>query len=307
MNLAELTRMNEDQIRRYFESLLWPNGPTCPRCKGQDVTKLQGEATRPGVYLCNPCRRQFTVTVGTIFEDSHIPLRSWAIAIAMMCASKKAVSAKQLQRQLGLGSYKSAWFMCHRIRHAMAKGPLADLLDGAVEVDETYVGGKPRKGQRDKAGNIVKHKRGRGTKKTPVVALVERGGNVRTRVVADVTGTSLKDAIRDHVSKQATVYTDEHKGYIGVGGMVKDHKTINHKECYAIGDIHINTGESFFSLLKRGVIGAFHHVSKKHLPRYCCEFEFRWERRKMGDGTRAAQAIQAGKGKRLMYREPSLA
>ena len=249
--------------------------------------------------MCNDCRKQFTVTVGTVFEDSHIPLRSWVIAFQMMCASKKGVSAKQLQRQLGFGSYKTAWFMCHRIRYAMENGPMAELLKGTVECDETYVGGKPRPG-------TGPHKRGRGTSKAPVMALVERKGNVRTRVLADVTGGTLKGAIREIVDKSAAIYTDEFAAYTGIGKeFVGGHSFVRHNSGeYSVNGVNTNTAESFFSLLKRGVYGTFHHISKMHLPRYFSEFEFRWNRRGMDHGERMESAIRKVVGKRLMYKEP---
>jgi transposase-like protein len=297
--LAGITTLTEDTARQYLENLLWPDGPVCPHCRGQNVTRIQCESTRPGLFLCNPCRQQFTVTVGTIFEDSHIPLRSWVMAFQMMCASKKGVSAKQVQRQLGLGSYKSAWFMCHRIRYAMENGPLAKLLNGTVEVDETYVGGKPRPG-------TGFHKRGRGTSKTPVLALVERKGNIRTRVVGNVTGKTLKDEIRAHVHKSAAIITDEWRSYLGIGKeFAGGHSFVRHNLGeYSVNGINTNTVESFFALLKRGVYGTFHHISKKHLHRYCSEFEFRWNHRGIEDGERMETALKRTAGKRLMYREP---
>lgn len=296
-NLCQISKLTEETARQYLESLLWPDGAVCPHCKGKNATRIQGESARPGLLMCNGCRRQFTVTVGTIFEDSHIPLRSWVMAFQMMCASKKGVSAKQLQRQLGLGSYKSAWFMCHRIRYAIKRGPLADLLKGRVEVDETYVGGKPRPG-------TGKHKRGRGREKAPVLALVERKGNVRTRVVADVTAKTLKDAIRESVDKQAAIITDEWGAYRGIGDEFEGgHAVINHGMGeYSRGGINTNTAESLFALLKRGVYGTFHHVSKTHLPRYCDEFEFRWNGRDMMDGERMESALKSAAGKRLRYK-----
>jgi transposase-like protein len=299
MNLADITTLTEETAREYLEKLLWPDGPVCPHCKGKDVTRIGGGNVRPGLLNCNPCRKQFTVTIGTIFEDSHIPLRSWVMAFQMMCASKKGVSAKQVQRQLGFGSYKTAWFMCHRIRYAMENGPLTELLKGTVECDETYVGGKPRPG-------TGPHKRGRGTKKTPVMALVERKGNIHTRVVADVTGKTLKAAIRETVDKTASIMTDEFGAYFGIGTeFAGGHSFVRHNDGqYSVNGVNTNTAESFFALLKRGVYGTFHHVSKTHLPRYCSEFEFRWNRRSMADGERTESAIRKTAGKRLMYKKP---
>lgn len=173
MNLNQVSKLTEDEARETFERIRWPNGPVCPHCDSVEATKLEGKAHRAGLYKCRGCEGQFTATVNTIMEDSHLSIRTWLMAFAILCSSKKGVSALQLQRQLELGSYRTAWHLCHRIRHAMAQEPLAGLLKGTVEVDETYVGGKPRKG-------TGKHAGGRGTKKVPVVALVERGGRVRT-------------------------------------------------------------------------------------------------------------------------------
>ena len=189
-------------------------GPVCPHCGAvENVTRLQGKAHRPGVFQCNNCHGQFTVTVGTIFENSHIPLRKWLMAFALLCSAKKGISALQLQRELDLGSYRTAWHLAHRIRHAMSQEPLAGLLKGTVEVDETYVGGKPR----PEPGQPRNAKRGRGTKKTPVVALVERDGRVRARKVDRVDGKTLKGAIRENVDRKARIMTDELSVYRGIG------------------------------------------------------------------------------------------
>jgi transposase-like protein len=215
----------------------------------------------------------------------------------LTASSKKGYSAKQLQRNLGLASYKSAWHMAHRIRHAMMAGPLADLLAGTVEVDETYVGGKPRKGDRKV------HKCGRGTSKTPAVALVGRQGDVRTRVVNSVDAKTLKSALRDNVSQDSCIITDELHAYQRAAkGFKGGHLTVNHGLGeYSRDGVNTNTAESFFALLKRGVYGTFHSVSKRHLHRYCNEFSFRWNNRDSKDGERTALAIQGAEGKRLMY------
>jgi len=291
-----LYKMTNEEARALLEALRWPNGPICVNCGSERVTALNGKSCRPGLKKCKDCRKQFTVTVGTIFESSHIQLSDWMFAFNAMCASKKGISALQLQRMLELGSYESAWFMCHRIRHAMQT--TGGFLKGEVEVDETYVGGKPRP-------NGTKHTGGRGTKKTPVVALVERNGNVKTQVVANVTGKTLKDAIRENVSKESTIITDEFWSYQGIG---KDfdggHKTVQHKMgIYGMPDgTNTNTAESYFALIKRGVYGNFHHVSKKHLFRYCAEFEFRWNHRKSDDLFRTLEALKQTSGKKLMYK-----
>lgn len=295
MLAKDYCRMTDDEARTYLEKLRWPDGPVCPHRGSLNAVALNGKATRPGVHKCRDCRKQFTVTVGTIFERSHLPLNYWLYAFARMCASKKGISAKQLERELGI-SYKGAWFMCHRIRHAMLEDPT--MLTGSVEVDETYVGGKPKKGD----GKV--HKRGRGTKKTPVVALVERGGNVRTRVVCDVTAKTLREAITDHVEKGTTIVTDEFRGYLGIGEVMgSEHKSVNHSSgVYGLEDgTNTNTVESFFALLKRGVYGTYHYISKKHLQRYCDEFAFRWNYRMGDQGEITAHALKGASGKRLVY------
>lgn len=299
LNLAEVTVMDEYQARKYIEAVVWPNGPVCPHCGETKVWSIKEETARAGVYECSKCGKQFTVTVGTIMESSHISLRQWLIAFHLMTSSKKGVSALQLQRNLGLGSYKSAWFMAHRIRHAMKDAPLQLLLKGIVEVDETYVGGKP---PRD---NEKKNKRGRGTDKAPVVALVERNGKSYSKPVENVNAKTLKGAIRDTVDKDSTIMTDEWKSYIGIGKeFAGGHGVVKHSEGeFRRGNIHTNTAESYFALLKRGVMGIFHHVSKHQLHRYCDEFSFRWNYRKVCDGERAIAVVRGIKGKRLSYRK----
>src|ERR1700687_4127976 len=212
--LNEISKLSEDQAREKFEQIRWPDGPICPHCDSAKVAKVKGEAGRDGLYRCHICQGQFTATVGTILEDSHLPIRTRLMAFTLMCSGKKGVSALQLQRQLGIGSYRTAWHLAHRIRHAMAKEPMKGLLatkGEAVEVDETYVGGKPRK------GTGIYHKRGRGTQKTPVMALVERGGRVRAKPIEYVDAKTLKGAIREHVHSSAKIMTDEWRAYGGIG------------------------------------------------------------------------------------------
>lgn len=294
--LAQMSRLSETDVRSALEALRWPNGPVCIHCGDiENVVRINGTApkVRAGLFRCKGCRKQFTVTVGTIFEDSHIPLRTWLMAIALMCSSKKGISALQLKRNLGLGSYQTAWFMAHRIRYAMTTEPLRSMLNGVVEVDETYVGGKSRRGIR-----------GRGSeRKTPVVALVERGGRVRARPIEHLSAKNLKGAIREYVRHDARIMTDDLPTYRGLKREFADHKAVKHSaEEYVKGDAHVNTAESFFALLKRGVHGTFHHISKRHLARYCHEFGFRWDRRKLTDGQRTVAALKATEGKRLLYR-----
>jgi transposase-like protein len=303
MNLIDISKFSEEQAREWFEGIRWPNGPVCPHCGSVEALKLQGKTVRAGLYKCQGCEVQFTATINTILEDSHLPIRTWLMAFAILCSSKKGVSALQLQRQLGLGSYRTAWHLCHRIRHAMSKEPLASLLGaggGIVEVDETYVGGKPRKG----SGKPTKL--GRATEKTPVVALIERGGRARTKIIAKPTKENLQEAIREMVDPSAAIHTDEWRSYYGIGKhFAGGHHTVKHAQGeYARQGVHVNSAEGFFALLKRGIVGSFHHISVKHMPRYLTEFSFRWDHRGMTDGERTIEAIKSSEGKRLMYRIP---
>jgi transposase-like protein len=308
INLASLATQysDEDTAISFLESLRWPNGVTCPHCAEQgsdckDVYKITPKPTskrpaRKGLYKCAACRKQFTVRVGTIFESSHIPTSKWLMAFFILCASKKGISAHQMHRMLKV-TYKTAWFMCHRIRHSMNEGPLAELLSGTVEIDETFVGGK--------GDHETMHLR-----KTPVVALIQRDGKARTKVVASVTQRNLKSCLAECDAANTVINTDQAGVYIGLNKFFKRHDVCNH----SIGDYahnnvdgknktHVNTCESFFSLLKRGVYGAFHHVSREHLHRYAHEFEFRWNRRGLTDGERTEAALEMTEGKRLTYRQ----
>lgn len=300
MASIDVGRLTEDEARAILEQIRWPKGPICPHCQSQNVTRIvaKSKKVRDGLIQCKDCRKQFTVTVGTIMQGSHITLRQWIQAFHSMSSHKKGVSALQLQRNLGLHSYNSAWHLAHRIRLAMQTDPIASALKKIVEVDETYVGGKPR------PGNKKKSKRGRGTEKTPVLALVERGGKVVSKPVENVSAKRLKGAIRELVDREAVIMTDELRSYQGLDKEFKGgHKTVKHGEGEFVKDgTHTNTAESYFALLKRGIHGTFHHISKKHLFRYCGEFDFRWDRRKTGDGDRATEAIKGIVGKSLSYR-----
>ncbi len=304
LNLVTLASeySDNDKARTLLESLRWPDGPVCPHCKNDGkaksiytITPKSTSSTRKGVYKCGACRKQFTVTVGTIFEDSHIPIGKWLMAIFLLCSSKKGMSAHQLHRMLDI-TYKSAWFMAHRIRYAMGEGPLAELLKGTVEIDETFVGGK--------GDHKTKYDR-----KTPLVALVQRKGKVRTKVVASVTQKNLRSCLAECMAKDTVINTDQAGVYIGLHKHFKRHDVVNHSEFeYARknedGSVaHVNTAESFFSLLKRGVMGSFHHVSREHLHRYADEFSFRWNNRTITDGQRMEAAIEQTEGKRLTYRQ----
>jgi len=301
LNLLQASRMTEDEARRYIESIIWPDGPVCPHCKSKKTWKIDGESVRSGLYKCAECHKQYTVTVGTIMHGSHLSLQQWVIAFHLMTSSKKGVSALQLQRNLGLGSYRTAWHLAHRIRLAMQTKPVKAMLKGTVEVDETYIGGKPRKAN---LGTQKKSKRGRGTKKTPVLALVERKGRVHTQVITRVNAKTLKGAIREFVHKDSTIMTDEWPAYVGIGKHFRGgHGFVKHSESqYAIDEISTNTVESYFAIFNRGVHGTFHHVSKHHLPRYCDEFSFRWNHRGLIDGEVVIRAIKGSEGRRLSYK-----
>ena len=297
---------DEDEAINCFESIRWPDGPVCPHCGGEGYhLTAKPDSKRPGrrgLLKCRVCRKQFSVRVGTIFEDSKIPIGKWLMAIHLMCSSKKGISALQLKRNLKV-AYQTAWFMCHRIRYSMTQEPLSGMLKGVVEADEAYFGGRPRRGGR-------KGIKGRGTKKTPVMVLVERGGNAWVRPIERVDGATLKGEIRKHVDPSATINTDDFTSYRGIGSdFAGGHRVIRHGQGeYAariFGDpVHVNTAESFFSLMKRGHYGVFHTLSKKHLHRYCDEFVFRWNLRDLSDGERTVIAIMGSVGRRLMYRDP---
>jgi transposase-like protein len=303
MILSDISKLSENEARATLERIRWPDGPVCAHCGATDrITKFEGKAHRAGVYKCGDCGEQFTVTVGTVMEQSHLPIRTWLMAFALLCSSKKGLSALQLQRQLGLGSYRSAWHLAHRIRYAMTQEPLAGLLKGTVEADETYVGGKPRLGNKQTKSA---RPRGRGAKKPIVAALVERGGRVVARPVERVDAKTLGQFVGKHVDRSATLMTDEWGSYVTVGKKYAAHETVNHsKREYARGDAHTNTVEGFFALLKRGIVGSFHTVSRQHLGRYVDEFAYRYDRRNMTDGERTLAAIKASEGKRLTYKAP---
>ena len=309
LTFQQIRHLSDDDARKAFETIRWPEGVTCPRCQGKNILAVTGGRT--GLYRCTDCRKaktvdQFTVTVGSIFEDSHIPLGKWLMGFHLVCASKKGVSALQLQRQLELGSYRSAWHMAHRIRHAMASDPMKTMLKGVVEADETYIGGKPRNRKKRDRYFGGKPKIGRGTDKAPVLALIERGGRALAFAMDNVKAKSLRAAIDANVDKSSTFNTDEFPAYKAIGAEFEGgHQTVVHsRQEYAKPDgSHINTCESFFGLLKRGVHGTFHHIGRQHLGRYCDEFEFRWDHRKVTDGTRTVSALRRATGRRLPYRD----
>jgi transposase-like protein len=303
IDLTDPIFTDENAARAHFEKLRWPDGPVCPHCGSVDNVELKGKSTRPGVYKCRDCRKPFSATIGTLYERSHIPLHKWLLATHLMCASKKGISAHQLFRMLGFGSYRTAWFMAHRIREGMRElhPETSGALGGenkVVEVDESYVGGKAR----NRKGSIPP--------KEAVVALVERDGRVRSHHVEDVTAKTLRPILKAQLDGRSYVMTDEGTVYPPIIGEFSGHGTVNHSiEEYVRGGFwHINTVESYFSILKRGIIGTYHHVGARHLKRYLGEFDFRHnERAALGvdDAKRARKAVLGIAGKRLTYRQPN--
>lgn len=306
LNLVKLAREynDENKARELLENLRWPNGPVCPHCKNhkeKPIYKLAPKASsitpaRKGVHKCGACRKQFTVTVGTVFEGSHIEISKWLMAIFILCSSKKSISANQMSRMLDM-QYKSAWFMMHRIRFAMS--PNSGIkLSGIVEADEAFIGGKGDRTTKP-------------APKIPVVALIEQGGQMRTQVVASVTQKNLRQCLNEHVSKDAILCTDEHPAYKPSGKEQKAHYAVNHSKAEferrePDGTMaSTNHCESFFSLLKRGIHGSWHHVSREHLPKYANEFAFRWNTRGKTDGERMENFVPMAEGKRLTYRRPA--
>jgi transposase-like protein len=272
MNLPKLIEQfgSEDKCHAYLEEIRWPGGVECPRCQSKKISRIADRRQ----FECSDCRYQFSVRVGTVLQDSKLPLWKWFLAIYMMCESKKGISANQLHRMLG-GSYKTAWFLCHRIRAAM-KDEGADLLTGIVEADETYVGGKL--GGFSSKKDAARHRR---DNKTVVLGAVQRGGEVRLRVAPDATSKSVKGFLADVVSDDAeAIYTDSFRSYRGINDHNTRHEWVDHsRDEWVRGQIHTNTVESVWSLFDRSVIGAYHKLSVKHLPAYLDEAAFRWNNR----------------------------
>ena len=262
--------INETAARKHLEKLCWPNGPVCPHCgESEKIKLLKGKSHRPGLRQCNACRKSFTVTMGTIFEDSHIKLHKWLLAFRLMTASKKGISSHQLHRMLGV-TYKTAWFMTHRIREAM-RADYTKVLggQGPVEADETFIGTKPGAKKRKGYGH-----------KNAVLSLVERNGEVRSFHVPGVSAKTLKPYLKYHIDPEAHLMTDDAGQYRILGPEFAQHDVVAHSnDEYVRGEAHTNTVESFFSVLKRGLIGTYQHVSVQHLQRYVTEFDFRYNHR----------------------------
>jgi transposase-like protein len=288
----------------HLEAVLWPNGPTCPHCGATDrIYALRGKSTRPGVRKCGHCRKPFTVTVGTLFERSHVPLHKWMQAVCLMTCSKKGVSSHQMHRILRV-TYETAWFMSHRIREAMRDGTLPPLggTGSTVEADETYYGEKDdpaarrRPGQRGPVG------------KRPVVGLVERGGKVRTFHVDKANKETVEGIVRENVDREMALMTDESSLYPEVGGEFASHETVCHSAGEYVRDkVHTNTMDGYWGLFKRGMRGVYQHCAEKHLHRYLAEFDFRYNARSalgIDDAARAEHALRGIVGKRLTYQQP---
>lgn len=292
---------DDDAARRHLEAQVWPNGPVCPKCGNCDqerITKLQGKSTRPGVYKCKECRKPFSVTVGTVFERSKVPLCKWLLAVSLLTSSKKGMSSHQIHRICGV-TYKTAWFMTHRIREAMKEEGIEPLggpdTSGIVEADETYLGNTRGMGH----GPHL-------SKKQKIVALVERKGPVRAFHVPQVNAHNLKPILEGNIAESARLMTDSAPFYKKISGKFASHETVNHniKE-WARDDVTTNTVEGFFGVLKRGLHGTYHHVSPEHLHRYVNEFAFRFNNRsslEISDTQRALNALCGISGKRLTYR-----
>jgi len=308
----EPQHQTEEAARAWFERLRWPGGVVCPHCGTLGRAYAR---SRPGLYRCaeKECRKDFTVTTKSVMESSHIPLRLWAQAFTLLCSSKKGMSAHQVHRTLKI-TYKSAWFLCHRIREAMRSGGLEMMGVGGkiVEADETYFGDVPeakrrtspqRKGRPFTKGGKV----GVGGKRA-IVSLVERGGSVRSFHVAVADGASVASIVNENVLRETRLHTDESRLYTKVGTNFAAHETVKHRAGeYARGDVTTNSVEGYFSIFKRGMRGVYQHCGEKHLHRYLAEYDFRFNHRValgFNDGERAALAVKNAAGKRLTYRQP---
>ena len=311
--IAEMPRACSDELVavEFMEHQRWGDHPCCPHCGADGVYKMtkRGTDERNARFLwrCRDCGKQYTVRVGTVLEDSAIPLRHWCFAFWKACTCKNGVAALEIKRQTGL-SYKSALFMMHRIRYAMTAPSRDGLLDGVVEADETFVGGKAgnkigRYGRAPHMGAYSPIRQGR-PKKAPVMVMIQRGGEARASTIPSVTAENLRKAIKENVAPTATLATDEGRGYVPLGREQEGgHLTVNHSQRQYVDDLaYTNTAESFFSGLKRSINGTYIHVSKRHLHRYVAQSEFLWNTRKQTDGERIVRAILGAEGKRLIYR-----
>ena len=293
MNITDPIFHDEAKALAHIEASRWPDGVTCPHCGSDHVRRMAGK-TQAGMFLCNDCRDKFTVRAGTVMERSHVPLHKWLLATHIMAASKKGMSAKQMERMLGV-TYKTAWFLCHRIREAMEGAAPQGPLGGPrkfIEADETLVGGKAKNRAFRKPAD-----------KKIVLTLVERGGNARSFHIASINSKTLKGLIYTNVDRSSDLMTDAAHGYAMMRYHFNSHGVVEHQRReYVTGEKHSNTAENFFSIFKRGVIGTYHHMSEAHLGRYLAEFDLRANTRDMSDGERASEILKGGIGRRLTYR-----
>lgn len=302
---------DETAARVHLEAIRWPNGPSCPYCGVTDESKkLGGKSMGDGWFHCSACRKKYTVRVGTVYERSHVPLHKWVLATHLLCASKKGMSAHQLHRMLGV-TYKTAWFMAHRIRESMRDAdPTPIGGEGKiVEADETYFGpvAEPRTIRVD-GHPFTKGGKSGPSNKRAIVSLVERGGNVRSFHVPQATAPYVSKIVNENISRESKLFTDESRLYITPGKQFAEHSTVlhSHRE-YARGEVHTNTIEGFFSIFKRGMRGVYQHCGEKHLHRYLAEFDFRYNGRSIDDDTRAVLSHKGAEGKRLTYRRTNRA
>ena len=306
MNLTDPIFTDAAKAREYLEKTRWADGVSCPHCGGTEkCTKLEGKKHRPGLYQCGDCRQQFTVTVGTVFERSKVPLNKWLLATHLMASSKKGISAHQLHRSIGV-TYKTAWFMFHRIREAMSgnDGSMMGGGGGIVESDETFIGKDPKMMRYYPKGQKIGIRQ-----KMKILALIDRDtGKARTIVFDHLGQRDIAPILRENIAKEARLSTDEASYYRKVGQEFSEHMTVNHSaEEYARGEAHVNSLEGFFSIFKRGMRGTYQHCGKQHLHRYAAEFEFRYNHRtalNVTDTERAAAILKGAEGKRLTYRRP---
>jgi transposase-like protein len=301
MDLTNPIFVDDNAAREHLEAILWPDGPVCPHCGSvENIKRLKGKSHRPGLHQCNSCRGHFTVMVGTVLERSKIPLHKWVLGFQLIASSKKGISAHQLHRMLGV-TYKTAWFMAHRIREAMGNtnsGPLGGEGQ-TVEADATFYG--PRGYDFTNSEGWVE-KQGAGNK-SRIHTTVERGGRVRSRVVKDLTVKTLRHALVTNVDRKSTLMTDDAGVYRTIGKEFKKHHAITHShKQYVLGDVSTNVVEGYFSIFKRGMRGIYQHCGEQHLQCYLNEFDFRYSHRKATDAERAVVALKGIEGKRLTYR-----
>jgi len=313
LNFSQIAKQysDENEAYRFLESIRWETGIICPHCNHIGATFIEPEKgrrkTRTGkitfrrIWRCESCKKQFSVLIGTIFEDSRIPLSKWLLAIHELNSDKNGISSCEIARKLGI-TQKTAWFIGQRIRFAITHSPLEEKLTGTVEVDETYVGGLEKNKHADRK---TANTQGRSTKtKTPVLSAVQRGGRIYSESMKAVSSKNIREVLRDHVSRKAVLNTDTFPAYESVGKEFKRHEVVDHNLGeYVKGKVYTNTAEGYFSQFKRSLSGTFHSVSEKHLDRYLAEFDYRYNTRRKKDGERTKEAIRRVAGKRLSYKD----